>query len=175
MPPQAPRSVPPPDSEEPADAARDLVALTSAAPPARAVRIRVRLLAMVYEVLILAAVLFVATGMFTLAFGDSRQQPLHLILQVYLLSVAGCYFVASWTGGRRTLPMRTWRLHLEDPTGAPPDVRRALVRYVAAVVGLGLGGIAILWALFDRDRQFLHDRIAGTRIVADTPPAPKTG
>jgi hypothetical protein len=26
-------------------------------------------------------------------------------------------------------------------------------------------GIALGWALFDRDRQFLHDRIAGTRLV----------
>jgi uncharacterized RDD family membrane protein YckC len=26
-------------------------------------------------------------------------------------------------------------------------------------------GAGILWALVDRDRQFLHDRLAGTRIV----------
>jgi uncharacterized RDD family membrane protein YckC len=25
--------------------------------------------------------------------------------------------------------------------------------------------ISIVWALFDRERQFLHDRIAGTRLV----------
>ncbi|MDL1864805.1 RDD family protein, partial [Betaproteobacteria bacterium PRO5] len=23
----------------------------------------------------------------------------------------------------------------------------------------------LLWALFDRNRQFLHDRVAGTRII----------
>jgi hypothetical protein len=26
-------------------------------------------------------------------------------------------------------------------------------------------GISIVWALLDRDRQFLHDRLAGTRLV----------
>jgi uncharacterized RDD family membrane protein YckC len=26
-------------------------------------------------------------------------------------------------------------------------------------------GISIVWALFDRDRQLLHDRLAGTRLV----------
>jgi uncharacterized RDD family membrane protein YckC len=25
------------------------------------------------------------------------------------------------------------------------------------------------WALLDPDRRFLHDRIAGTRLVAETP------
>jgi uncharacterized RDD family membrane protein YckC len=29
-----------------------------------------------------------------------------------------------------------------------------------------LGGIGLLYAVFDRDRQFLHDRLAGTRIVS---------
>jgi len=29
-----------------------------------------------------------------------------------------------------------------------------------------LGGIGLIWAFFDRDRQFLHDRLAGTRLVA---------
>ena len=27
-------------------------------------------------------------------------------------------------------------------------------------------GISIVWALFDEDRQFLHDRLAGTRLVS---------
>lgn len=133
------------------------------------VRLRVRLIALVYEGLILAAVLFIATGAFTATFGDSRSQPLHALLQASLFVVGGAYFVASWTGGRRTLPMRTWRMHLEDSSGNPPVLRRATVRYVVAVLGVVLAGAGILWALFDPDRQFLHDRIAGTRLVADRP------
>jgi len=36
-------------------------------------------------------------------------------------------------------------------------------------------GCGLLWALFDRDRQFLHDRLAGTRIVvSDGGRRPKT-
>jgi len=134
------------------------------------VRLRVRLVALVYEGVILTAVLFIATGAFTLAFGDSRSQPLHALLQLFLFLVGGCYFVGSWTGGRRTLPMRTWRMHLEDRAGYRPGVVRAALRYVAAALGLALGGLGILWALLDPDRQFLHDRVAGTRLVADQPP-----
>jgi len=28
-----------------------------------------------------------------------------------------------------------------------------------------LFGAGLLWALIDKDKQFLHDRLAGTRIV----------
>ncbi|MBI4203902.1 MAG: RDD family protein, partial [Betaproteobacteria bacterium] len=38
-------------------------------------------------------------------------------------------------------------------------------RFLFALGGLVLCGAGFAWALFDRDRQFLHDRLAGTRIV----------
>jgi len=41
---------------------------------------------------------------------------------------------------------------------------------VVAVLGLMAGGITFLWALADTDGQFLHDRIAGTRLISTTPP-----
>jgi uncharacterized RDD family membrane protein YckC len=61
--------------------------------------------------------------------------------------------------------MKTWRLRLQQCDGAPLDVRTALLRYFAAMAGAILMGAGFLWAFFDRDRQFLHDRIARTRIV----------
>jgi uncharacterized RDD family membrane protein YckC len=131
--------------------------------------LRVRLIALVYEALIVTAVLFVATGLFTVAFGDSREQPMHFFLQAFLFLVAGVYFVGSWTGGRRTLPMRTWRMRLVDESGRNLGLARASRRYVLAAFGMILGGVGILWAFVDRDRQFLHDRLGGTRLVSDQP------
>lgn len=122
---------------------------------------------MVYEAVLLAALLLALTGLFLAVFGDASEQPLRTALRVHLLLSAGIYFVWSWTGGRRTLPMRTWRIRLVDRRGAPPGVRTALLRYACAVIGIAAGALGIAWALFDPERQFLHDRIAGTRIVAD--------
>jgi uncharacterized RDD family membrane protein YckC len=34
-----------------------------------------------------------------------------------------------------------------------------------ALAGLSLFGVTIVWAWFDRDRQFLHDRLAKTRLI----------
>jgi uncharacterized RDD family membrane protein YckC len=62
--------------------------------------------------------------------------------------------------------MQTWRLKLVDSaTGATPTLARALARYVLCWPSLLFFGAGLLWSLFDRDRQFLHDRLAGTRIV----------
>jgi uncharacterized RDD family membrane protein YckC len=41
--------------------------------------------------------------------------------------------------------------------------QKALIRLLVA--GLLLP-VSILWAVFDRDRQFLHDRLAGTRLLS---------
>lgn len=131
--------------------------------------LRIRLLALVYEALLLAAVLMAATALFTAVFGDSHAEPLRSVLRIYLVAIAGGYFVWSWTGGRRTLAMSTWRLRLVDAAGNPPRARIAAIRFLVAALAIPLGGLALWWAVFDRDRQFLHDRVAGTRLVRDPP------
>ena len=85
--------------------------------------------------------------------------------------------------------MKTWRLAIVRSGGGPVGAKTAVARYVAAWIGptialvtyaalqpanLGahatwLVAIGYLWPLVDPDRQFLHDRIAGTRIVTASP------
>jgi uncharacterized RDD family membrane protein YckC len=102
-----------------------------------------------------------------------------------LFAVLGAYCAWGWSGGRRTLPMKTWRVAMESTGGTPVSISRAAVRYVASWIGPGLAiatyaglrplgygrwAMALLafnyaWALVNSDRQFLHDRVAGTRLV----------
>ena len=131
------------------------------------VRLRIRILSMTYEAILVIGLLLIATAFFIAIFGDSREQPLRAVLQVYLLLIAGIYLVWSWTGERRTLPMRTWRMRLVDHRGHCPNLRRAITRYLVAVLGIAACGVGLLWALMDPERQFLHDRIAGTRLALD--------
>ena len=74
------------------------------------------------------------------------------------------YFVWSWSHGRCTLPMQTLGLRLETNSGERLSRGRALRRALMAVPS-ALTGIGLLWAIFDRDRQALHDRLSGTRLV----------
>lgn len=124
-----------------------------------------RLLSLVYEALMLAAVLL-AGGFAFMAFAGRIEPVLaRPVSQVFLLLLAGTYFVWQWRLGGQTLPMKTWRIRLVTVTGEPLTMRHAVCRFVLAAVGMLFFGIGVIWAFFDRDRQFLHDRLAGTRIV----------
>ena len=90
-----------------------------------------------------------------------------LALQLSLLVVCGCFYVWQWAGVGQTLPMKTWKLRLVATDEKPVNVRRATLRYAAALVSVATLGLGFLWALLDRDGHFLHDRLAGTKLVVN--------
>jgi uncharacterized RDD family membrane protein YckC len=156
-----------------------------------------RFAALLYEALLLVALVFIGSFLLTplVSPGSASSGSLMLpstagriISFVSLFTLGAAFFGWSWSEGRRTLPMKTWRLALVTTEGAPLSRRTALVRYIAVWIGpalavvayalvapTGFGAlawplIAINWlaAIVDPERQFLHDCIAGTRIVAIT-------
>jgi uncharacterized RDD family membrane protein YckC len=123
-----------------------------------------RLASMLYESLLLLAVVFLAGFIFVgLTHGVSSGLA-KLAFQLYLTGVVAAYFIWFWLHGGQTLAMKTWHLRLVGIAGQPVTLRQALLRFLVAVPGV-LSGISVLWALFDRDRQFLHDRLAKTKII----------
>lgn len=124
-----------------------------------------RLLSLIYESLILAAVLLAITLPASLYTSGWEHNSARIALRAWLLIACGAFYVWQWTGPGQTLPMKTWRLKLVGRDGSPVSVQRALVRYIAAVAGTAALGLGFAWALVDRDRQFLHDRLAGTRLM----------
>lgn len=128
-----------------------------------------------YDLLLLAALLLVASFPFLAIVGDATQGWRRHLLQLYVVVVAGAYFVGFWSRGGQTLAMKTWRIRVVRSEGGPLTPARALHRYLLALLSLLALGLGFLWALVDRDRQFLHDRLAGTQIVdaglSGAPPA----
>ena len=124
-----------------------------------------RLASAVYDLLIVFAIALVATLPFVAVFGDSTQGWRRYLLQAWIVAAIGAYFVTCWARSGQTLPMKTWRIRVVRFDGARVGAGRALHRYVLAWLSLAALGAGFLWALFDRDRQFLHDRLAGTAIV----------
>lgn len=119
-----------------------------------------RLGSMLYEALLLFAVAFFAGSAFHFASGAAPLEGWLLWAhQAFLAAVFAAYFLWCWLRGGQTLAMKTWRVRLVDVTPA-----RALLRFACALVFVPTG-VSILWSLADRDRQFLHDRLAGTRLV----------
>jgi uncharacterized RDD family membrane protein YckC len=118
-----------------------------------------RLASMVYEAVLLFAVAFFAAWLFFFASGgrDATAGWPRYALQLFIGAVFAAYFLWSWLRGGQTLAMKAWHIRV---VGITP--RRALLRFLLAAVLLP---VSIVWALFDRERQFLHDRLAGTRLI----------
>lgn len=120
---------------------------------------------MVYESLLVVAVVFIAGFVFIGISGDAQTGWKHIVFQVFLLGIVFAYFSIFWRRSGQTLAMKTWRIKLVDREGKLISLQRALLRFGLALVGLSLLGVSIVWAWFDRDRQFLHDRLAKTRLI----------
>ena len=141
----------------------------SAPPRLQAPGLARRLGSGLYDLLLLVALLLVATFPFLAIAGDSTAGWRRHLLQLYVVAVGGVYFVAFWARGGQTLAMKTWRIRVVRADGRPLTRARALHRYLIALLSFFALGAGFVWALFDRDGQFLHDRLAGTALV-DAPP-----
>ena len=128
--------------------------------------LRRRIASMAYEGLLLLGVLSVGFMLPHLALGMGFGLALPgWVLLSHVFIVLGAYFVWYWHHGGQTLAMQTWKIRLSTPSGAAPSLGRLALRYALAWPSLVYLGAGVVWALFDRDRQFLHDRLAGTRLV----------
>jgi len=166
-------------------------------PPAPPSRLR-RFACMMYEGVLLFAVVFLASYLF-----DTLTQSRHALTlrhgrQAVLFVAIGFYFVLCWRLGGQTLAMKTWHIRLAGINGSAPGLMRLIARYVLCwlLPLVGAGGIAaaahamdwpsiyslivvtpflnFVWTWLDRDTLFLHDRLLDTRLysVSRTPAIP---
>lgn len=128
--------------------------------------LRRRLASMLYEAMLLLGVLALTFMVPYLVIGAALQYtPPGWLLWLHVFAVLGCYFVWYWRRNGQTLAMQTWRLKLVAADGRPLGLAHCWLRYALAWPSVLLFGIGLLWALIDRDRQFLHDRLGGSRLV----------
>jgi uncharacterized RDD family membrane protein YckC len=142
-----------------------------------------RFVCIAYECVLLFGVLF----LFAYAFSALTQfkaapGPLRSVFQGFLWAVLALYFSWFWSGGRRSLPMKTLQLRLVDRAGRSLGWPRALLRFTVITLLM----LAALWAAhaihrswllaialpfgwsgFDPERRALYDLLSGTRLAMD--------
>lgn len=144
---------------------------------------------MMYEGVLLFGVVFLAGYAFD-TLTQSRDAMMYRHLRQFVLFLAiGIYFVLSWHRRGQTLPMKTWNVRLADTSGRKPGIGRLIARYlllwpVPLLAALAISAFArytgynaadllvvftpfalFIWSWFDPQKQFLHDRLLGTRLV----------
>lgn len=148
---------------------------------------------MIYEAMLLFGVVFIAGLVFDILSQSRHVLTLRHARQFWLFLVLGAYFIFFWHRGGQTLAMKTWHIKLIAPSHENISVMKAITRYLLAwmwflpavaidytldlkgwsSIGLLAAGM-ILWAitaLFDKDHQFLHDRLLGTYLINFSKPS----
>jgi len=129
-----------------------------------------RLAALLYDSLLLAALLMIFTGG-ALFFTHGRavmRETAGVWVYVYragLIGVIAGYYLLNWTRSGQTLGMRAWRLRVVGESGQPLSWKAALLRCLFGALAWAPAALGVLWLYADPERVALHDRLSKTRVV----------
>ena len=125
-----------------------------------------RLGAILYDLLLVGALLFMATVPFiAVRGGEPVDSSNNLLYRIVLAVVVYAFFVGFWSRSGRTLGMQSWRLQLETADGDIPSAATASLRFFAALISLLPLGLGFFWQIWDSEKLTWHDRISKTRLV----------
>lgn len=121
---------------------------------------------MLYDSLLILAVLFIAGAPLILIFDEALREGIARILfQLYLAGIVITFYLWFWTHGGQSLGMRAWRIRITDLDGGPIDARQALLRILGACLSLALCGLGYVWIIVDAQKLAWHDHLSRTRVV----------
>lgn len=120
--------------------------------------------AMVYDALLVFALMFLATLPFIAMRAGQPVAAGDRVYQLTMFVVAYVFFTGFWWRAGRTLGMQSWGLSLETMDGKKAGLSRASLRFLAALISWLPVGLGFWWQLWDRDNLCWHDRLSGTRL-----------
>ena len=131
-----------------------------------------RLMAIVYDLFLLLALLFIATSAVMVFNQGNAIVPGHPLYAFYvscLLIISFCFYGWFWTHGGQTLGMKTWKMKLQQTNGHPVTLPLAFIRFITAVISWSAAGLGFLWSLFNPQKRTCHD-IASNFVLVDLRP-----
>ncbi len=124
-----------------------------------------RLAALVYDGILLVALLLAATVPVLLLTDGQPVAPGNPWYRLYLFVICGSFFCFFWIRGGQTLGMRAWRLRVVTQDGMPLDLRHCVIRFLSAIPSIAFVGLGFLWVAIDQEGCAWHDRLSRTRVI----------
>jgi uncharacterized RDD family membrane protein YckC len=125
------------------------------------------LAAVIYDLLLLVAVLFVATALILPLNGGAAFSAQQIIYPIYLLVISFLFYGWFWTHGGQTLGLRAWHMKVRTVNQTNMSWKQAVLRFIAAIVSWLVFGLGFLWVLVDKDHRSWHDHLSGTALFFD--------
>jgi uncharacterized RDD family membrane protein YckC len=126
-----------------------------------------RIAAVCYDILLLLAVLFLAT-ILALPFNATQAfSSEQFSYRLYLVCVSFIFYGWFWVNGGQTLGLRAWNLKLARFDGGAIRWQHAALRYLAAILSWACLGLGFFWCIFDKNRLCWHDYLSKTRLYRD--------
>jgi uncharacterized RDD family membrane protein YckC len=124
-----------------------------------------RLLIMLYDGVIIAALLMLATAFAMLAGTGNHTAMQDPLYTAYLVLVWFTYLAWCWHQGGMTLGMRAWHVCVTDETGSRPGWGWCAIRFLTSILSAAPAGLGFLWSLIDADKRTWHDKASRTRLL----------
>ncbi|MGM0595206.1 MAG: RDD family protein [Pseudomonadota bacterium] len=124
-----------------------------------------RLAAILYDSMLLAAILFLAALPAAPLLGEQPTMPALLAFRFYLLLILFTFFAWFWSHGGQTLGMRAWRVKLQNRQSGPISLWQLMLRFIVATFSWLAFGLGFIWSLFDKEQLTWHDRYSMTELV----------
>lgn len=126
-----------------------------------------RLAAILYDLLLLIAVLFVATALLLPLNKGEAFTAQQFFYPLYLLIISFLFYAWFWTHGGQTLGLRAWKIKVLTFDLKPVSWKQAFFRFVAAILSWGLFGLGFFWILIDKNHRSWHDNLSKTALFFD--------
>lgn len=124
--------------------------------------------AIVYDLFLLIALLFVATAILLPLNSGAAFSSQQYFFSIYLLTVSFFFYGWFWTHGGQTLGMRAWRIKVLTLKLEPVSWGQALLRFSFAIVSMAFFGLGFLWVLIDKNHRGWHDYLSRTALFTET-------
>lgn len=128
-------------------------------PPASLLK---QLAAMLYDSLLIFAVLFLATAV-ALLFNRGEAIESSPLFNLYLLFMVFTFYAWFWHKSGQTLGMRVWKIRIVSEFGGNPSWGVCYLRLMFALLSFTCFGLGYLWRLFKP--YTWHDKLSQTRII----------
>ncbi len=119
---------------------------------------------LLYDSLLLIAVLFFATGLAVILNQGEAFDSGNPFFIVFLILVSFVFYGWFWTHGGQTLGMRSWKIKLFSLDNQPISWRQAALRFFTALISWLPLGLGLFWRWLGKDMQSWPDMASKTEL-----------